>query len=391
MNLRLAVTALSPLLPVIRDELHLGTEAVGLFGALPLAMFAVIGLATPSVMRAIGAEATAALAMLVTAVGEAARAFATSGAALVALTVVALAGMALGNVCVPPLIKKHFPNRVAALSTVQLVAVHLGALVPPLVAVPLAGAAGWRASLGSWAVAAALACCLWTWVWARTRRTAKPPVALKALPAPGAAVATRPVWRARTAWNLALLYGMVSWNVFTLFTWLPTLLTEAGQSPALSAAMVSLVVTISLASAVVTPVLTVRIRSTLPLSAGAAAAFVLGYTGLALAPAAAPIAWTLLLGLGCALFPVTITMISTHARTPHGASSLSGFVQGVGCALALLGPLLFGAVHALTGHWSASYLLITAPSVALVAVAGWRVRHARAVEEDLLPALTLAT
>ncbi|MEU3310572.1 MFS transporter, partial [Nocardiopsis sp. NPDC006832] len=126
LNLRLVVTSLSPLLTTVGGELGFTATVVGVFGTLPLVAFAIFGLVTPAIMRRLGAEATATLSMLLTGIGQVLRAFAPDTGALLALTGIALTGAALGNVVLPPLIKQYFPDRIAALSTVQMVAIHLG-------------------------------------------------------------------------------------------------------------------------------------------------------------------------------------------------------------------------------------------------------------------------
>jgi CP family cyanate transporter-like MFS transporter len=382
-NLRIAVTALSPLVTWIGADLHFGVAVVGVFGALAPAFFAVFGIITPRIMRVIGAEATAVASMGLMAVGEAARAFASSTEALLLLTAVALIGTALANVCIPPLIKKYFPDRIGALSTIQLVALHAGALIPPLVAVPLAEAAGWRAAIGLWAGVAAAAAVLWITVLVLGGRRQQWPVAYGASSEPGL---QRPVWRIPRAWYLALLYGMGSWHAFIFFTWLPTLLIDAGAAPALGGAMVSLIIGVSMVFSLILPTLALRMHSTFPLIVVSSAALVVGYAGLATAPAVAPVLWTLLLGIGGTVFPMSLMMINTNARTATGAAALSGFVQGIGCTVALFGPLLFGIVHAQTGTWAASYILVAGSSILVILAAGWKVRHNQAIEDTATPA-----
>lgn len=364
LNLRLVVTALSPLLTTIGAEFGFTATVVGVFGTLPLVAFAVFGLITPAVMRRLGPEATAALSMLLTGVGQVTRAFAPDTGALLALTGIALVGAALGNVVVPPLIKQYFPDRLAALSTVQMVAIHLGALFPPLVAIPLAEAAGWRVALGAWSVLALVAALLWTVQW---RRSGGAPRAV--VPSGGPALA-RPIWRVGMAWRMALLFGMVTWNVFTLFTWLPALLDDAGHSPALAGSLVSLMVGASLLFGLVAPVVTLRAANTFPIVALGLAGYGVGYLGVALAPEHAAL-WVLFLGMGTSLFVVTMTMINARSSTPQGAAALSGFVQGAGSGIALGGPLLFGLFNELTGGWTLSYAVIAGGSLAVALVVAY--------------------
>ncbi len=377
LNLRLVVTSLSPLLTTVGRELGFGAAVIGVFGTLPPVAFAVFGLVTPAIMRRLGPEATAVLSMSVTAVGQALRAFAPDTGTLLVLTGVALAGAALGNVVLPPLIKQYFPDRLAALSTVQLVAIHIGALFPPLVAVPLAEAAGWRFALGAWAVVAMVAAVLWAAQWRGPTAVGTRTGAGAVPPAPALA---RPVWRVGMAWRTALLFGMVSWNVFTLFTWLPRLLTDAGRTEAHAGAMVSLMVGTALLFGLVAPTLVVRSANTFPIVAVGLFGFAAGYAGIALGPAELTPLWAVLLGTGCGLFVVTMTMINTRSTTPGGAAALSGFVQGAGSAMALGGPLLFGLLGELAGTWAPSYVLVAGGSLAVAVVVAWVERTPWTVE-----------
>ncbi|MEU0488765.1 MFS transporter [Nocardiopsis sp. NPDC006139] len=376
LNLRLVVTSLSPLLTTISAEFGFTATVVGVFGTLPLIAFAVFGLVTPLIMRRIGSEATVVLSMLLTAAGQALRAFAPGTGTLLLLTAVALTGAALGNVVLPPLIKQYFPDRLAALSTVQMVAIHLGALFPPLVAVPLAEAFGWRVALGSWAVIALVAGLLWIARWAfpdgrGTGRTAR---------ADQGPELARPLYRVGMAWRMALLFGLVTWNVFTLFTWLPTLLTDAGHTSAYAGTMVSLMVGVSLLFGLVAPTATARAADTFPIVALGVAGYAVGYLGLAAGPAWLAPLWTCFLGLGTSLFVVVMTMVNTRATTARGSASLSGFVQGVGSGVALGGPLLFGLLSELTGGWTLSYLLVAGGSLAGAAVVAYLERTPWTVE-----------
>lgn len=365
LNLRLVVTSLSPLLTTVGGELGFTATVVGVFGTLPLVAFAIFGLVTPAIMRRLGAEATATLSMLLTGIGQVLRAFAPDTGALLALTGIALTGAALGNVVLPPLIKRYFPDRIAALSTVQMVAIHLGALFPPLVAVPLAEVAGWRVALGAWSGIALVAALLWAVQWRRGG-----PVASPTTTTGDDRPLARPILRIGMAWRMALLFGMVTWNVFTLFTWLPALLSDAGHGPAAAGSMVSLMVGTSLLFGLVAPAVTLRTADTFPIVALGLSGYGIGYLGVALAPGLA-VVWVLFLGLGTSLFVVTMTMINARSSTARGAAALSGFVQGAGSGIALGGPLLFGLLSELTGGWTASYVLVAGGSLVVAAVVAY--------------------
>ena len=61
----------------------------------------------------------------------------------------------IGNIVLPPLVKRYFADRVGTVSTLYITVLQAGTILPALVAVPVMEAAGWRISLGLWAVFAA--------------------------------------------------------------------------------------------------------------------------------------------------------------------------------------------------------------------------------------------
>ena len=106
LNLRTAVTSLTPLLDLLGSRFGFGPAVVGLFGMLPTAAFAAFGVATPRIAHRIGLEQAALLSMGLAAAGLASRAFAGGAISLAAGCIVALAGMGMGNVVLPPLVKR---------------------------------------------------------------------------------------------------------------------------------------------------------------------------------------------------------------------------------------------------------------------------------------------
>jgi CP family cyanate transporter-like MFS transporter len=55
---------------------------------------------------------------------------------------------------------------------------------------------------------------------------------------------------------------------------------------------------------------------------------------------------------------VSLTLMADRARDHSTSSALSGMSQSVGYAIAAIGPLLFGALHALTGGWVVPLIIL---------------------------------
>lgn len=387
-NLRTAVTSLTPLLDDLGRLFGFGSTMTGVFGMLPSAAFAVFGVATPSIAHRIGLERAALLSMLLAACGLVVRSFAGGTTGLLIGSVLALAGMGMGNVVLPPLVKRYFPDRIGAVSTLYITALQIGTILPALVAVPLAAEAGWRVSLGSWSFIAVAAALPWIGVLLIERRkdsalarshdravtTDDEAPELAAPPARGR------VWRSPVAWGMALMFGMTSLITYSMFTWLPKLLVEAGATPAFGGAMVALFSTLGLASALLMPAIAVRMRNPFPLVLACAVCHLTAFAGLLLAPMALPILWVALLGLGPSTFPLSLTLINLRTCTPAGSAAMSGFMQGLGYAISCIGPLLFGVLHEITHGWYWPFAML-AVAVTVLIVGGWLACRPRMLED----------
>ena len=365
-NLRTAVTSLTPLLEQLGAHFGFSSTMAGVFGMLPTAAFALFGALTPRVAKVLGLERTALLAMLLAAAGLFSRAVAGNTGTLLATSIIALAGMGIGNIVLPPLVKRYFPDRVGTVSTAYITVLQLGTILPALVAVPLAAAAGWSVSLGSWGAFALIAALPWVaLLWVERRKDAAlalthDQAVTTADEAPELMLPTHSgnVWRSPVAWGMALMFGMTSLITYSMFTWLPKLLSEAGGSAALGGSMVALFSTLGLASALTMPVLATRIRNPLWIVLACVAFYVAAFLGLLLAPMRWPLLWVALLGMGPSTFPLALTLINLRTRSPAGSATLSGFMQGMGYSLSCAGPFLFGWLHSLTQGWLWSFAFL---------------------------------
>lgn len=387
-NLRTAVTSLTPLLDTLGQQFGFGPTMTGIFGMLPTAAFAVFGVLTPAIAHRAGLEKTALIAMALATLGLLLRPAAGDSLSLMAANVVALAGMGIGNIVLPPLVKRYFPDRVGPVSTAYITVLQAGTILPALLAVPVAQASNWQVSLGVWSLVAAAATLPWlATLWIERRRTSAlaelhdravrvDDEAPELVPPPAHAS----TWRSPLAWGMALMFGMTSLVTYSMFTWLPRLMVEAGASPAFGGTMVGLFSVLGLVSSLTMPSLAVRLRNPFRLVAACAVFYVLAFAGLLLAPMKLPLLWVALLGMGPSTFPLSLTLINLRTRTPAGSSALSGFMQGVGYSLSCAGPVLFGLLHELTHgwHWPFAFLLLC---VGVLVAGGWLACKPRYLED----------
>ncbi|CEE27406.1 Major Facilitator Superfamily protein [Xanthomonas citri pv. citri] len=379
-NLRTAVTSLTPLLERIADEYAFGAPTMGALGMLPTAAFALTGVATPALLRRFGLLRVALLSMALATLGLVLRPLLPGTAGLLVGSLVALAGMGMGNVVLPPLVKRYFGDRVGRVSTLYITVLQVGTLLPALLAVPVADALGWRSSMVVWVLPALLASAAWALVHASHRRIrATGPAPVTPTPEAEGRVA-----RTALGWSMAVTFGMTSLVTYSMFTWLPTLLREAGASPAFGGTMVALFAALGMVGALTMPALAVRMRNPFPIVLLCAACHLVAFAGLWWAPLAAPVLWVTLLGLGPSTFPLALVLVNQRSRTAAGSAALSGFSQGVGYAVSCLGPFLFGWLHAHSGGWTSPFVFLVICLLVQLAAA-WVVCRPQLLEDAWAP------
>lgn len=383
-GLRTAVAAVSPVAERIGDDIPLDHILLGVIGAAPPLVFALSGLLAPLLSRRLGLDGAALATVVAGIIGHLLRAVAPEAITLTLGTAIALLGAGVGNVLLPPLVKRYFPHRLGSVTAAYLTIMSIGAALPPVIAVPLADAAGWRFSLGVWAATSVAALVPWIGLLVRRPGGAEPLDAAareaEEEPQPGL---SRALLRSPIAWSLALLFGASAFGAYAAFGWLPLLLTDtAGVSDATAGALLGVFAIGGLPAGLLVPVLATRPRAVFWLVIAGIALFAGGYAGLLVAPAAAPLLWATFYGLGPLVFPLALTLINTRTRTHAGSVALSGFVQGVGYVIGAVGPLLVGALHDATGGWTAPLIAMLA-SVLLAVPAAVVLRRGGTVEDEL--------
>jgi MFS transporter, CP family, cyanate transporter len=403
-NLRPAVTSLGPVLEEVRTSLGMSAAVAGLLTSVPAVCFALIGSTAPLLARRWGTGGVIAFGTTALALGLAVRPFAGGTASFIALTALALAGIALANVLLPVVVKQRFPDRVGAMTGIYSVALNLGASTAAAVTVPLTAGAfdgDWRLGLGVWAVVAAAA--LPAWILLARDRVPPPALALAAppvgpglrlfpdgsdapsgpgalitpvgpggsgaivppdgpgLPVDGAISATsassaKPaaglrLRRQPIAWSLAVYFGLQSTAAYVIMGWLPQIFRDAG----LSAGTAGLLFAVTALLGVPLSFVLSAFAGRLPRQSGVAVLIglfgLVGYAGLWADPAAAPWLWVILLGVANCSFPLVLTMIALRGRDAATVARLSAFAQSTGYLLSVPGPIVVGVLYDHTGSW----------------------------------------
>ena len=385
-SLRSAVASLSPLYDHIAADFDVPAAVIGLIGTAPPVCYAVFGLLTPALERRFGLERLAVVAMVVVAIGLIVRSLAPGAGLLLAGTALIFAAVGVGNILLPPLVKRYFADRVGLMTTVFSTTMALATFLPPLVAVPVADAADWHVSLGLWAVFALVAAVPWIGLAVRHAAAEKSRAEAAAAdeddieqPSPRA---FGRMWRLPVAWALLVGFAVSSSLAYTAFAWLPTILVDiADVTPVVAGVLLALFGFMGLPASLAVPLLVTRGNATRALFGVAVGTGFAGIAGLLFVPTVAPWLWVALLGLAPLLFPMILVLLGLRTRTHEGAVALSGFVQSGGYAIAAVFPVGIGLLHDATDSWTGP-LIVLAVVVAAAIPAGVVAAQPHTVEDD---------
>ena len=376
LSLRSVPASAGVLLSVLRHEFGFSVAVGGILTTLPVLCFAVFGLTAARLMAALGVHRTAVFAQALMAVGLLMRGYAGDTAVLFLGSTIALSGAAIGNIMLPPLVKLHFPHRVAAVSALSTAGIVGGATLASVLSVPVADATGnWRDGLLIWAWLAITVMVPWLFLLRGDSGNYAKPTRRKST------LGIRQAARSPLAWAMAIFFGLQSAQAYTTFGWMPAIYADAGLSPTSAANMLGICAFVGVPVALAIPAMLRRFGSF-----GLIWIFGLlqfgGWFGLMTLPDIMPWLWAITIGLGGGAFPWIITMIGIKVRTVDGAASLSGFTQSVGYLIAAAGPLGVGILHDATGGWTVPLLCMSLLSIPLVMTGLYTIR-ARRFEDQL--------
>jgi len=349
-NLRTAVSSISPVVTFIQNEIPLPIVTIGLIGIAAPLSFALATSLSYRPARRYGVEKTLMITIVMIILGHALRALAWDSTSLFAGSLLSLLGMGIGNVLMPVMVRKYFPNRVGLVSSFYITLTALSATLGSFVAVPVAEAFGWRFSLGQWAIFSVLA--------------AIPLIALLGNSAPEKQPedqdGKRAIWRSPTAWAIAGMQGMTSVFGYVSFAWLPLLLIEHnGVSVAQGGLLLSLFAIMGLPTSLLVPMLAAKYPAShtyITLFSGTMG--VAGTLGILFGTNQMLWLFVILAGLGPSMFPLALTLFNLRSKKRSTVLAVSAFGQGISYSTATISVFMVGVLRELTGGWEAALWLM---------------------------------
>ena len=363
-------------------DLDLAMEGLplGIIGTIPPIAYALAAWFAPWLAQKVGLETAAIAVGVLGALAHVWRGVSPTFLSLFAATAVLMVAAGVGNVILPGLVKLYAPHAIGSVTAAYGTAMAVSSSAPSFFGVWMADLAGWRVSLGAWAIISIVGAIPWLLVlpFAKRRGLAEAELAggLAAGP-PKVSLSKSP-----TAVAIMTIFAVSGAMAYTWFALLPQLLIdEAGMSVEQAALALGIFTITGLPMSLIIPPLAHRVGWSSILTGVAVACGMAGMVGLLIAPTFAPYLWVVLLAFGPLTFPLALTLIGLRTANHLSALVLSGYVNKIGYLFSAAGPLVVGFVLQVTDSWTVSVLFLMA--VILMEVpAIWVLARERSVDDE---------
>ena len=357
-NLRSSITSIGPLVGMIQEDVGLAHWSAGLLMSLPLIVFAVMSSITPKLANRLTNEKTLLVGMVCLLIGICIRSIPMTFSLFTGTFLIG-AGIAIGNVLLPAIVKDKFPKKFGLMTSVYSTSMGLIASLASGVSVPLASGLnlGWQGALLVWGIPVVVAILVWMYLVKYNQGNHH---AVKRVRS-----SSNGIWRSPLAWQIAIFMGFQSFLFYTTISWLPEILHSHGISIATAGWLLSFTQIMGLPASFFVPIIAGHVRTQAWLAFVLGMFSILGYIGLLLG-SSYPILVISIILIGLALgglFPLALSYIGLRARNAGQAAELSGMAQSTGYILAAIGPMFIGYLYDKTQMW-------TVPLLTLVIVSG---------------------
>lgn len=362
-NLRPLFPSTAALLPEITSALGLSKSQAGYLTTLPVLCMGIFAPLAPRLGQRIGIERTLLIVLLLITVGSGLRGVVgTSG--LFLGTALAGAGIALGNVLLPSLVKRDFPNQAALMTGLYTMSLVGGAALAAAITLPITQSfnGSWQIGLSFWVLPGIIAIIAWL------------PIALKA----GKGTKVRHILPVKglksdgLAWSVTIFMGLQSALAYCVMGWMAPILRGRGLDGTEAGLITSVSIFVQVGASLLVPLIAVRFKDQRAIAVFLALIATLALMGIVILPLSVVWPLAIIQGIGQGgMFALALMLIVLRSRDSNVAAHLSSMSQTTGYILAAVGPFFIGILYDLTGSFDSVAILLAVLGIGS-AVTGWR-------------------
>ena len=364
MILRTPITSVGAIIGPLKNLLEINNTVAGLITTIPLIAFAIFSPFVAKISNKIGLEKTLYLAAIVTSIGLLLRFYINTSVFFVTTFIIGV-GLTVGNVLLPGLAKKYFPENLGVMTGFYAVVMNVSASVAAGISYPIlsSNVGGEKFSTGLavniWLIVSVLNIVIYAII---TKNSKSERIEDKKSGGKG-------YLRNLKMWSVMLSMGLQSALFYCSVSWFAEIMISKGFIPSEAGLLLSISQFAQFPSTFLVPVLAEKIKNKLIIPIFIAMGYVASLIGMIYIQGnfALMTIYIVLFALaGGGSFSYVMYLFSAKSKNEEEAADISGLAQAGGYWLAAIFPPLLGYVRDVLNWDVAIYILIMTASLLFI-------------------------
>ena len=365
MILRTPITSVGAIIGPLKNLLEINNTVAGLITTIPLIAFAIFSPFVAKISNKIGLEKTLYLAAIVTSIGLLLRFYINTSVFFVTTFIIGV-GLTVGNVLLPGLAKKYFPENLGVMTGFYAVVMNVSASVAAGISYPILSS-----NVGGEKFSTGLAVNIWLIVsvlniviYAIITKNSKSERIIE-----DKKTGVTGYLKSLKMWSVMLSMGLQSALFYCSVSWFAEIMISKGFTPSEAGLLLSISQFAQFPSTFLVPVLAEKIKNKLIIPIFIAMGYVASLIGMIYIQGnfALMTIYIVLFALaGGGSFSYVMYLFSAKSKNEEEAADISGLAQAGGYWLAAIFPPLLGYVRDVLNWDVAIYILIMTASLLFI-------------------------
>ena len=364
MILRTPITSVGAIIGPLKNLLEINNTVAGLITTIPLIAFAIFSPFVAKISNKIGLEKTLYLAAIVTSIGLLLRFYINTSVFFVTTFIIGV-GLTVGNVLLPGLAKKYFPENLGVMTGFYAVVMNVSASVAAGISYPIlsSNVGGEKFSTGLavniWLIVSILNIVIYAII---TKNSKSERIEDKKSGGKG-------YLRNLKMWSVMLSMGLQSALFYCSVSWFAEIMISKGFTPSEAGLLLSISQFAQFPSTFLVPVLAEKIKNKLIIPIFITLGYVASLIGMVYIQGnfALMTIYIVLFALaGGGSFSYVMYLFSAKSKNEEEAADISGLAQAGGYWLAAIFPPLLGYIRDVLNWDVAIYILIVTASLLFI-------------------------
>lgn len=364
MILRTPITSVGAIIGPLKNLLEINNTVAGLITTIPLIAFAIFSPFVAKISNKIGLEKTLYLAAIVTSIGLLLRFYINTSVFFVTTFIIGV-GITVGNVLLPGLAKKYFPENLGVMTGFYAVVMNVSASVAAGISYPILSSniGGEKFSTGLavniWLIVSVLNIVIYAII---TKNSKSERIEDKKTGVTG-------YLKSLKMWSVMLSMGLQSALFYCSVSWFAEIMISKGFTPSEAGLLLSISQFAQFPSTFLVPVLAEKIKNKLIIPIFITLGYVASLIGMVYIQGnfALMTIYIVLFALaGGGSFSYVMYLFSAKSKNEEEAADISGLAQAGGYWLAAIFPPLLGYIRDVLNWDVAIYILIVTASLLFI-------------------------